>query len=125
MNVLQCCDEVLLAPWGEDGGGQYDRTVRGEPKIRSFPPHPPAPRSSPQVGFSPTLRTINWRIFPGSRGLPTRHFPFQNRLNPLPCQPIRVSGLTITNASFQSNSRDQKTRENRAERVSRRGPTCS
>ncbi len=40
----------------------------------------------------------------GRRGRPTRDFHFQNSLKPLRCQPIRVSGLTITKALFQWNS---------------------
>src|ERR1700675_3150766 len=51
--------EKSLAPWGEDGDGQYDRTVRAETKIRSFTDNSAATRSSPQVGFSRTMRTIN------------------------------------------------------------------
>ena len=35
----------------------------------------------------------------GIRGRPACDFPFQNNLKPLRCQPIKVSGLTITKAS--------------------------
>ena len=57
-----------------------------------------------QVGFSCTMRTISWRRFSGIRGLPNRDFRRQNILNPLRCQPIRVSGLTIISAALQWNT---------------------
>src|SRR5439155_6253254 len=50
--------------------------------------------------------------------------PFQNNWKLLRCQPIRVSGLTMTKASFQLHSRDQRIREKRAESFNRLGWTC-
>src|SRR5947208_2133081 len=49
---------------------------------------------------------------------------FQNNWKPLRCQPIRVSGLTMTKASFQSQRRDQRIGEKRAESFNRLGWTC-
>src|SRR4029077_5449252 len=49
--------------------------------------------------------------------------PFQNNWKPLRCQPIRVSGLTMTKASFQWHRRDQTMREKRAESFNRLGWT--
>src|SRR6516165_12509215 len=50
-------------------------------------------------------------MFLGRFGLPGRDFSFQNRLKARRCHPIKVSGLTITKADFQSSqSLDQKTR---------------
>jgi hypothetical protein len=37
---------------------------------------------------------------------------------------MRVSGVTITKAFFQSNSRDQTTRQKRAPSLNRLGWTC-
>jgi hypothetical protein len=63
-------------------------------------------------------------MFSGIRGRPACDFHFQNNLKPLRCQPIRVSGLTMTKASFQSQRRDQRIREKRAESFNRLGWTC-
>lgn len=82
----------------------YARTVRGETKIPNFTDSSAAMRSSPQVGFSCTMRTISWRRFSGIRGLPNRDLHRQNSLNPFQRQPMRVSGLTIINAALQLNS---------------------
>ena len=70
----------------------------------SFTDSSAATRACPQVGFSSAIRVMSLRMFSGRRGRPTRDFHFQNSLKPLRCQPIRVYGLTITNALFQSNS---------------------
>src|ERR1700757_934810 len=86
-NVRHCCEDVLLPPLGSLSCGQYARTVRGETKIPSFTDSSAAMRSSPQVGFSCTMRTISWRRFSGIRGLPNRDFLRQNSLNPWRCQP--------------------------------------
>ena len=40
-------------------------------------------------------------MFSGIRGRPACDFHFQNNWKPLRCQPISVSGLTTTKASFQ------------------------
>ena len=61
-------------------------------------------------------------MFLGSFGLPGRDFSFQNSLKARRCHPIKVSGLTITKADFQSSqSLDQKTRLRRAASVNRLG----
>src|SRR5215471_8972639 len=80
-----------------------------------------ATRSSPQVGFSRTIRTLNRRRSFGIRGRPRRDFHRHHSLNPLRCQPMRVSGLTIIKASLQGKNRDHKTKEKRAAAVSLRG----
>ena len=58
-------------------------------------------------------------MFSGIRGRPACDFHFQNNWKPLRCQPIRVSGLTMTKASFQLHKRDQRIREKRAESFNR------
>jgi hypothetical protein len=58
-------------------------------------------------------------MFLGSFGLPGRDFIFQNSLKSRRCQPISVSGLTITKANRQSQNFDQSTRLMRAASVSR------
>jgi hypothetical protein len=70
----------------------------------SFTDSSAATRACPQVGFSSDIRMMSLRIFSGRRGRPTRDFQFQNSWKPLRCQPMSVSGLTITKALFQSNS---------------------
>jgi hypothetical protein len=57
----------------------------------------------------------------GMRGRPGRDFHFQKSLNALRCQPIRVSGLTMTRALLQSQNRDHTSRLKRAASVRRRG----
>ena len=49
------------------------------------------------------MSRINWRISSGTFGLPLRDrdFHFQNKRKPARCQPITVSGFTITEA-FQN-----------------------
>lgn len=54
----------------------------------------------------------------GTGGLPRRDFQRQKSLKPFRCQPVRVSGLTIMRALFQSNSQDHNTKLNRAASVS-------
>ena len=67
-------------------------------------------RTCPQVGFSCAICRMSLRMLSGSRGRPACDFPFQNDWKPSRCQPIRVSGLTMTKASFQSQRRDQRIR---------------
>jgi len=74
-----------------------------------------ATRAWPQVRFSCAICTMSLRMFSGIRGRPACDFHFQNNLKPLRCQPIKVSGLTMTKASFQSQRRDQRMRQTRAE----------
>src|SRR6516225_9004165 len=59
-----------------------------------------ATRAWPQVGFSCAICTMSLRMFSGIRGRPACDLHFQNNLKPLRCQPIKVSGLTMTKASF-------------------------
>jgi hypothetical protein len=63
-------------------------------------------------------------MFSGIRGRPACDFPFQNNWKLLRCQPIRVSGLTMTKASFQLHRRDHRIREKQAESFNRLGRTC-
>jgi hypothetical protein len=74
-------------------------------------PTAPLPRACPQVGFSFAICTMSLRMFSGIRGRPACDFHFRNNWKPLRCQPIRVSGLTMTKASFQLHKRDQGIRE--------------
>src|SRR5215470_4313294 len=80
-----------------------------------------ATRAWPQVGFSCAICTMSLRMFSGIRGRPACDFHFHNNLKPLRCQPIKVSGLTMTKASFQSQRRDQRMRQTRAESFNRLG----
>src|SRR5215469_4075011 len=73
----------------------------------SFTESSEATRACPQVGFSRAICTMSLRMFSGIRGRPACDFHFQNNLKPLRCQPIKVSGLTMTKASFQSQRRDK------------------
>src|SRR6516225_8954328 len=50
--------------------------------------------------------------------------PFPKQLETLASQPIKVSGLTMTKASFQSQRRDQRMRQTRAESFNRLGWAC-
>jgi len=70
------------------------------------------------VGYSFAMRTINSRISPCRGGRPERALQRQNHWKPLRCQPIRVSGLTITRALLHSNRREHNTRVQRAASVS-------
>src|SRR3954467_7943495 len=63
-------------------------------------------RCSPQVGFSAAKRRIKALTSAVTGGLPTGlDFQRQKRRNALRCQPIKVAGLTISNALRQSNQR--------------------
>src|SRR3954447_18078235 len=63
-------------------------------------------RCSPQVGFSAAKRRIKPLTSAVTGGLPTGlDFQRQKRRNALRCQPIKVAGLTISNAPRQSNQR--------------------
>src|SRR3954462_16003317 len=63
-------------------------------------------RCSPQVEFSAAKRRIKALISAVTGGLPTGlDFQRQKRWNALRCQPIKVAGLTISNALRQSNQR--------------------
>ncbi len=95
--------EHQVRPRKLTGAGQYARTVRGETKIPNFTDSSAAMRSSPQVGFSRTMRTISWRRTSGIRGLPNRDFHRQNSLNPLRCQPMRARfSLVLWSQLFQA-----------------------
>src|SRR4051812_30706127 len=61
-------------------------------------------RCSPQVGFSAAKRRIKPLTSAVTGGLPTGlDFQRHKRRNALRCQPIKVAGLTISNALRQSN----------------------
>src|SRR5262249_41969983 len=120
MKVFQRCPDTRLGPESKSLG-QYFLTVRGDTRIPSLSESSSATRSCPQVGLLVAISAISRRMSFGSRGLPARDRQLQNSLKPLRCQRIRVSGLTITRASFQSNSRDQNTRDSRAASFSLRG----
>jgi hypothetical protein len=82
-NVRHCCEDVLLPPLGSLSCGQYARTVRGETKIPSFTDSSAAMRSSPQVGFSYTMRTINRKGFAGNPPSSQPRLPPPRQLEPL------------------------------------------
>ena len=69
-------------------------------------------RSSPQVTFSLTMRTISCWISLGSGGRPPRDFQRQYRLKALRCQRTKVAGVATVSALFQSKN------ETRAEETS-------
>src|SRR3954466_12526758 len=93
-----------LDPRGRGGCLLYLATVRGESRICSFSNSSSAMRRSPQVGFSAAKRRIKFLTSTVTRGLPTGcDFQRQKRRNALRCQPIKVAGLTISNALRQSN----------------------
>src|SRR5438094_10259469 len=100
----------------------YRRTVRGEVWIPIFSKSSLAIRSSPQVGLFVTISAISFRSWAGTRGRPHgRDFHFQKRRNPLRCQRISVSALTIVRAFCQSKKQDSLDSVNRTESVGRRG----
>src|SRR5258707_15723433 len=63
-------------------------------------------RGAPQVGFSATMRKINFRTSPDSLFLPTCFLTFEIKLqysrNPARCQRTTVSGVTTRRDLFQS-----------------------
>src|SRR5215510_1133573 len=62
-------------------------------------------RGAPQSGFSRLILRISWRISldtGGRPGWPRRTFQVQNNRKPLRCQPMTVSGLTMTKEDRQS-----------------------
>src|SRR5579872_7013207 len=101
--------------------GQYFFTVRGDTRIPSFSDSSSATRSCPQVGLLLAISTINRRMSFGNGGLPPRDFHRQNRRKAWRCQPIKVSGFTLTRALFQSNSWAISSSEIRAGSSNRRG----
>ena len=83
----------------------YFLTVRGETRTPSLTRSSCAILSSPQLTFAVAISAIRtWRFF-GTGGRPLgRDFHRQNKRKPFRCQRMRVSGLTTTSASLQSNS---------------------
>jgi hypothetical protein len=81
-------------------------------------------RSSPQVGLSCAISTINFWSSAGTRGRP-RGFDFhlQNSRKPLRCHRMKVSGLTKVRASRHANRPESNTRVNRVASLARRGLT--
>jgi hypothetical protein len=78
---------------------RYLPTVRGESRIWSFSKSSSAIRSSPQVGFSAAMRRIKPLTSADTCGRSTgRDFQRQKRRKAARCQPIKVDGLTMTNA---------------------------
>src|SRR3977135_13190 len=64
------------------------------PSLRSSP----WIRGAPHSGLARLIFRINWRISSGTFGLPPRDRDFQrqNKRNPARCQPMTVTGFTIT-----------------------------
>ena len=96
---------------------RYLLTVRGEIRIPSFNWSSSAMRSSPQVGFPEAIRRIRHLSFTATGGSSTG-LDFQRKKwrKADRCQPIRVPGLTITNAARQSKrqARRQSTKRSAA-----------
>ena len=68
-------------------------------------------RGAPHRVFSRDIRRTRWRISLDTGGRPgflRRHFHVQKSLNPLRCQPMTVSGLTITRAWRQPGHRQDR-----------------
>jgi hypothetical protein len=81
-----------------------------------------AMRSSPQVVLLMAVSRMSFCKAAGIRGRPRgRDFHFQKRRNPLRCQRIKVSGLTIVRASRQSKKRDSRANVKRTPSVAYRG----
>ncbi len=73
-------------------------------------------RGAPHNGFSRDIRRISPRtsLDTGGRpGFPRRDFRVQKRRKPFRCQPITVSGLTITRISLQPDHRRDRTTQKR------------
>ena len=95
-----------LDPRGPDCWYTYLATVRGETRRPSLSSNSSAIRFSPQLGFSAAIWRITSLKLPDNGGLPTgRDFHRQNRRKAFRCQPIKVTGLTMTKASRQSKKR--------------------
>jgi hypothetical protein len=85
---------------------------------RQYAPHPRSGCSLPSRQSTSVTRWV------GTRGRPReRDFHFQNSRNPLRCQRINVSGLTMVRAVLQSNRRDSRANVKRMASVARRGFT--
>jgi len=73
-------------------------------------------RGAPHNGLSRLVRWLSSRIsceVRGRGGFPWQDFHFQNRPNPWRCQPMTVSGSTMTRASFQRRHRRERKTQNR------------
>ena len=107
----------MSAKGGFGWRGMYLDTAASEtskPSILSSP----WIRGAPHNGFSRDIRRISPRnsLDTGGRpGFPRRDFRVQKRRKPFRCQPITVSGLTITRISLQlDHSRDRTTQKRRS-----------
>ena len=81
-------------------------------------------RASPQVGLSAAIAQISSRSSVGSLGLPRGlDFQRQNKRNPLWCQRMRVSGLTMTRALRRSKNLLRTARNNLVASIARSGLT--
>lgn len=112
------------SPFPPDGRrpSRYFETVLGETTIPSFSDNSSEILSSPQVGFTLSISRINSRRFFGNAGRPRfGDFQRQNILNPVRCQPTKVSGLTIPKDLRQSKSRPSVTMISRNIGLARRG----
>ncbi len=107
-NVRQVCDG------GFGCRTMYLVTVACETSMPSFNSSPWM-RGAPHNGFSRLIRRMSSRIsleVRGRPGFPCQDFHFHNRLNPWRCQPMTVSGLTMTRASFQRGHRRERKSQN-------------
>ena len=107
-NVRQVCDG------GFGCRTMYLVTVAWLTSMPSFN-NSPWMRGAPHNGFSQLIRWMSSRIsfeVRGRPGFPWQDFHFQKRRNPWRCQPMTVSGLTMTRASFQRGHRRQRKTQN-------------
>ena len=88
----------------------YFETAAWEMEKPSFKSSPWI-RGAPHRVFSRDIRRTRWRISLDTGGRPgflRRDFHVQKSLNPLRCQPMTVSGLTITRAWRQPGHRQDR-----------------
>ena len=110
-NVRHVCDG------GFGSRARYLDTVASETSMPSFRSSPWI-RGAPHSGFSRLMRLMRARTSRGIGGRPPlrrRDFHVQYSRKPFRCQPMTVSGFTITSISRQfGNSRDRTTQSRRS-----------
>ena len=111
-NVRQVCDG---GPWNR---ARYLDTVASETSMPSFRSSPWI-RGAPHSGFSRLMRLMRARTSPGIDGRPPlrrRDVHVQYSRKPFRCQPMTVSGFTITSISRQFGKiRDRSTQSRRSD----------
>jgi hypothetical protein len=122
--VFQESGPALVSRFARPGSClRYLATVRGDSRIWSFNNSSSAMRFCPQLGFSAARRRIKFFTSLVTCGLPSGFdLQRQKRRSAARCQPIKVAGLTITNALRQSNQRASFENTNLSVAVSSRVP---